>query len=68
MTVDTRIQAINYSIETSGGVIYLLGIAQSAAELARVQNHARNIRYVRRVVSHVILKDDPRRRAKAATP
>jgi osmotically-inducible protein OsmY len=67
LTVDKRIHAINYQIETSGGTVYLLGIAQDAAELARVQNHARDIPYVRRIVSHVILKDDPRRHNRAAS-
>ncbi len=57
ITFDTKILAINYSIETVGGVVYLIGIAQSQAELDLVMNHARNISYVRRVVSHVRIKD-----------
>ena len=40
-----------------GGVVYLMGIAQSQAELDRVTGHARNQSYVRRVVSHVRIKD-----------
>ncbi|GAB4186429.1 MAG: BON domain-containing protein [Thalassobaculales bacterium] len=62
ITMDGQIQSINYSIETVEGVVYLIGIAQSAAEIDRVINHARNIAYVRRVVSHVLTRDDPRRR------
>jgi len=57
MTLDTEILAINYSIETVGGVIYLIGIAQNDAELQRVINHARAIKYVKRVVSHVRIKE-----------
>lgn len=58
---DAEISDINYSVETVNGVIYLMGIAQDEAELARVTGHARNIAGVRRVISHVRLKDDPRR-------
>ena len=34
-----------------------MGIAQSQAELDRIRNHARQIRYVRRIISHVRIKD-----------
>ena len=57
MTFDADILAINYSIETVGGVIYLIGIAQSQAELDRVIDHARSIKYVKQVVSHVRIKE-----------
>lgn len=57
MTLDKRIKSINYSIETVNGTVYLMGIAQNQAELDRVRNHARQIRYVRRIVSHVRIKD-----------
>lgn len=56
ITVDEKIFSINYSIETVGGVIYLIGIAQDQAELDRVINHARSIDAVQRVVSHVRVK------------
>lgn len=56
ITVDENIYSINYSIETVGGVIYLIGIAQDQAELDRVINHARSIDSVQRVVSHVRVK------------
>ena len=59
--LDQQIQAINYAIETVGGTVYLIGIAQNAAELSRVRDHARALPYVRRIVSHVVLKDDPGR-------
>ena len=36
--------------------VYLLGVAQSQNELARVEAHARNQSYVRRVISHVRVK------------
>jgi osmotically-inducible protein OsmY len=59
---DKQVSSINYSIETVGQIIYVMGIAQDQAELDRVINHARNIAYVRRVVSYVRLKDDPSRK------
>lgn len=58
---DEDVAAINYSVMTVDGVIYLSGIAKNEAELERVTNHAREIAYVRRVVSYVVMKDDPRR-------
>ena len=57
MTFDGDVLAINYAIETVGGVIYLIGIAQDQAELDRVINHARDISYVKQVVNHVRIKD-----------
>jgi len=58
---DKKVSSINYSVETVNGVVYLMGIAQNKSELDRVTNHARNLNYVRKVVSYVRLKDDPRR-------
>ena len=63
LLLDTDVLSINYSIETVNGTVYLLGIAQNDAELARVTAHAHSIADVKRVVSHVVLKDDPRRPA-----
>ena len=61
MITDRDIVDINYSIETVNGVIYLMGTAQDETELARVTGHARTIAGVRRVISHVRMKADPRR-------
>jgi osmotically-inducible protein OsmY len=58
---DKDISALNYSVETVNGVVYLMGIAQNQAELEKVTAHASNIKGVTRVVSYVVLKDDPRR-------
>lgn len=56
ITLDNKIKAINYSIDTVNGTVYLMGIAQSQAELNRVRNHARQLSYVRRIVSYVRIK------------
>lgn len=58
---DSEVSSIDYSIETVNQVVYLMGVAQSEAELKRVIGHAKDIAYVRRVVSYVLLKDDPAR-------
>lgn len=57
ITFDADILAINYSVETVNAVVYLIGIAQDQVELDRVLAHARSIDRVRRVISHVRLKD-----------
>ncbi len=62
ITFDRDISAINYSIDTVNGVVYLMGVARDQSELDRVTNHARNLSYVRRVMSYVTLRDDPKRR------
>ncbi|MCG8512449.1 MAG: BON domain-containing protein [Rhodospirillales bacterium] len=56
ITIDKEIMAINYSIETVNGTIYLIGIAQNQAEIDRVLAHARGIDYVKNVISHVRVK------------
>ena len=59
LLLDKDVLAINYNIETVNGIVYMIGIAQDENELARVTNHARTIENVRKVVSHVHLKDAP---------
>ena len=61
MLGDAKVLGINYAIETVGGIVYLIGIAQSEDELDRVIQHARSIKGVKKVESYVRLKDDPRR-------
>lgn len=56
ITFDKKILAINYSIETVNGIVYLIGIAQSQEEIDRVIAHARSISYVHQVISHVRVK------------
>jgi osmotically-inducible protein OsmY len=63
---DSKISSINYSTRSVAGTVYLLGVAQDREELDRVFRVTRSIPNVKRVVSHVILKDDPRRVAAPA--
>ena len=61
MLRDRDIFDINFSVETVNGIVYLMGISRTEAELEKVTTHARNIAGVRKVVSHVRLSGDPRR-------
>ena len=56
LTFDEKILAINFSIETVNGTVYLIGIAQDQKELDRILAHGRGIDYVRRIISHVRVK------------
>lgn len=68
LTVDSQVKAINYSIDTVNGHVFIMGIAQDQAELNRVQAHAQDVSYVRRVTSHAVLKSDPSRRLNVRVP
>mgnify|MGYP001205619885 CR=1 FL=1 len=56
LTFNKEILAVNYAIETTQGIVFLLGIAQDQAELNRVIDLAQNISYVKRIISHVRVK------------
>lgn len=58
---DKEIASINYSVDAVRGVVYLMGVAQNQDELDKVLRHARDIKYVRRIVNYVRLRNDPRR-------
>ncbi|MFM2130579.1 MAG: hypothetical protein RL477_2125 [Pseudomonadota bacterium] len=61
--VDRDILGVNYAVETVRQTVYLFGVAQDKKELDKVINYARNIEFVERVVNHVLLKNDPRRKS-----
>ncbi|TAN49310.1 MAG: BON domain-containing protein [Rhodospirillales bacterium] len=63
---DKLIRNINYTVDVVNGEVFLLGIAQNQAELGRVIDHARDVPRVKRVVSYVVMKDDPKRKEKPA--
>lgn len=58
---DSDVKNINYNIDVVMGIVFLQGIAATDAERSRVIAHARDISNVKKVVSHIILRDDPRR-------
>ena len=53
---DKDVRSLNYSVEVVNQQIFLIGVAQSQAELDRVMAHAKDVQYVRRVVSYVRIK------------
>ncbi len=63
LAFDDSVTSINYSIDTVSGIVYLFGIARDQDELRRVTNHAKDVEYVRKVVNHVWLRADPRRKS-----
>jgi osmotically-inducible protein OsmY len=56
---DKDVSSINYSVQSVGGTVYLIGLAQDRAELNRVMNHARGMSYVKKVVNYVQIKRLP---------
>ena len=63
MLSDRDIYAINFTLTTVNAIVYLFGIARTEVEHEKLVNHARNVKGVKKVISHVLLKDDPRRKA-----
>lgn len=63
MMFDSDIKSINYTVDVVNRVVYLIGIAQDQKELNRVIALARGIADVKKVINHVMLKTDPRRKS-----
>ncbi len=61
LLADREVGSLNFSIEAVNRSVYLMGIARSPDERDRVVGHAKNVAYVRRVVSYIVLKDGPER-------
>lgn len=59
----SEIYSINYSVESAGGTVYVIGLAQDQAELDRVLELARNTSHVKKVVNYALIKGDTRRKA-----
>jgi osmotically-inducible protein OsmY len=62
MLFDAEIFSINYSLEATGGTVYVIGLAQDQVELDRVLALARTTSYVRKVVNYALIKGDTRRK------
>lgn len=61
LLLSKEIKSINYNVETMKGVVYLIGVAQDQDELDRATYQASTVKGVNKVVSHVRIKNDPRR-------
>lgn len=61
LLITKDVRSVNFSIITVNQTVYVMGIAQDQKELSAVTAVASTTSYVKRVVSYVRLKDDPRR-------
>lgn len=61
LIAEKYVKSVNYNIETVNSTVYVMGIAQDQAELDRALNVVSRVSGVTQVISHVRLKDDPRR-------
>jgi osmotically-inducible protein OsmY len=52
----SQVRSVNYTIDTVNGSVYVIGSARTQAELDRVTEAARNVPYVKRVVSYVEIR------------
>lgn len=62
------VNALNFNVDTVNGVVHLIGLARTPGEIERAARAAAAVPGVRQVVSHVLLIDDPRRKAPAPRP
>lgn len=63
MLVNKQISAINFQIVTVNHVVYVLGVAKNQKELQEIIKLISNTTGVKKLVSHVILASDPRRKS-----
>lgn len=61
LLVTKGIGSSNYYVDTTNANVYLMGIARDEEELRNAIEVARRVGGVEKVISHVILRDDPRR-------
>ncbi len=66
LVTEAGADSVDYNIETYDGVVFLLGTTQSRSTLSRAVSAASKVPGVKRVVSHVLTIDDPRRKGPAA--
>jgi len=59
---DKEVSSINYNFEVVNGNVYVIGIAENKKELKKLIAHINSIGGVLKVVSHAIMKNDPRRK------
>lgn len=62
MLFDKRIMTLNYQVTTVNKTVYFLGVAQDDSEKRRVLSLASKVRGVKKVVDHIVLTSDDRRK------
>ena len=58
LTTSRKVRGLNFNIETYNGVVYLMGVARTQAELEEAARRVSTIKGVNQVVSYVKLRDD----------
>ena len=61
LLTDPEITDINFTHSVSNQIIYIIGIAQNKKESDKVIHHARTIKGAKKVISHILLKNDKKR-------
>ena len=61
LLTESEIADINFTHSVSNQVIYIMGIAQNKKEANMVIHHARTVKGVKKVISHILLKNDKKR-------
>ena len=61
LLTESEIADINFTHSVSNQVIYIMGIAQNKKEANMVIHHARTVKGVKKVISHILLKTDQKR-------
>ena len=57
---DKNVSSLNFSIDVVNGTVYLSGVAADVNEMKRVVEHAREVRFTKKVVNYIILQTDER--------
>jgi len=58
---DAKVSDINFSHSVSKQIIFLIGIAKDNKELNQVIHHARTVKGVKKVINHILLKNNKKR-------
>ncbi len=62
LLLSKKFASVNYNVDAINGVVYLFGLAGNEKELNEVSELASTVQGVKKVISHVRLKDDPLRK------
>lgn len=68
LTTSRKVRGLNFNIETYNGVVYLMGIARTQAELEEAAARVSRIKGVNQVVSYVKLRGDKQTSSRAPAP
>ena len=66
--VDSKVKSVNYSIDTIGGIVYVMGIAQDEEEIQYLNDLISKIKGVTKVMNYARIKDSTLRRINYESP